>query len=235
MGAGARSTETMSEMPTIKTRGRPLRDLTGAKFGRWIVRGRAPKPPGNGHPIWFCDCECGTRGRVVDGNELRSCRSLSCGCIPLERRRTQGGLTKTQRLLYSRWNMAIRRCHDPECPGYEHYGGRGIVVCPGWRNSFVKFFQWAVANGWDPALELDRVDNDGPYSPENCRFTTRRVNSLNRRKTVRLSMGGVTIPLVVAAEAVGLNTATVYNRRKRGWPEGTWLSPAQEGWKEAVR
>jgi len=75
-----------------------------------------------------------------------------------------------------------RRCYDPWHRSYHRYGGRGIFICGEWLCDFHSFRDWAITSGFDPALQLDRIDNNGPYSPENCRFVTHRVNCLNRPK-----------------------------------------------------
>jgi len=84
--------------------------------------------------------------------------------------------------LYRVWlNMRIR-CYNPNAPGYQYYGGRGIRVWIRWKGSFVSFYKWAMNNGWKEGLQIDRRDNDGNYHPDNCRFVTAKVNSNNKRK-----------------------------------------------------
>lgn len=85
----------------------------------------------------------------------------------------------------------LRRCEDAKAANYERYGGRGISVCEEWH-TFVKFYSWALENGYDPGLQLDRIDNDGPYSPDNCRFQTLQQNSNNRRSSKYVTAFGET-------------------------------------------
>lgn len=85
--------------------------------------------------------------------------------------------------LYQTLNNMINRCHNPNKDGYKYYGGRGIVVCPEWRFDRRAFVTWGLINGWRPGLQIDRIDNDGPYSPENCRFVTHKENVRNSRAT----------------------------------------------------
>ena len=99
----------------------------------------------------------------------------------------------------------INRCTNPECEAYPDYGGRGIDVCSEWAdtiNGADVFADWALSNGWKPGLEIDRVDNDFGYSPENCRWTTRVANSLNRRSNVSYS---IELPSTILRRLTGLN------------------------------
>jgi len=96
-------------------------------------------------------------------------------------------MSKTHQLsghrLYHVWQGAKNRCYNPNEPRFADYGGRGIVVCASWRDDFPKFLRWALRHGWEPELQMDRRNNDGNYSPRNCRFVTVRVNSQNKRTT----------------------------------------------------
>lgn len=83
--------------------------------------------------------------------------------------------------LYSVWRGMRNRCHDPKAQNYRFYGARGITVCDEWRNSFPTFREWALANGFEPGLQLDRRDNEEGYSPDNCKWTIRLHNLRNRR------------------------------------------------------
>ena len=83
--------------------------------------------------------------------------------------------------LYRLWKNIKSRCYNPNFAKYEDYGGRGIRVSIKWKDNFVRFYNWAMANGWEEGLEIDREDNDGNYHPDNCRFVTHQVNCNNRR------------------------------------------------------
>lgn len=132
---------------------------------------------------------CPSCGSVVERMMRNGARDLSCGC---SRYAFSGdsnathGLTRNGQMhpLYAVANAMIERCHNPNSDGYERYGGRGITVCAEWRRDRAAFVSWALANGYRPGLQVDRENNDGPYSPANCRFVTRKVNCRNRRSTV---------------------------------------------------
>lgn len=134
-------------------------------------------------------CDCGAACCIESHNLFSS--TQSCGCMKRERishlNRSHGD---SSHKLYDVRFAAIRRCHCQKDTAYSHYGARGISVCDEWRRSFVAFRDWALANGWKDGLSLDRIDNDGPYSPENCRFVTHKQNCNNRRSTNIISAFG---------------------------------------------
>lgn len=126
--------------------------------------------------------------------------------------------------LYGVWRSMIARCHRATHPNFGLYGGRGIVVCEEWRASSRAFVAWAIRAGWQAGLQIDREDNNGPYSPGNCRFVTGSVNTLNRRVTRRTSDGR---PLYAVARDAGISPETVVSRLKRGWsPDEAVAVPA---------
>ena len=144
-------------------------DLTGQRFVRWLVLERAANDK-QGGTRWLCRCECG-REKIVQGGSLRNGSSRMCRhCGPIKH-----GLTGTK--LYKIWKGIIARCENLNDIGYKRYGGRGISVCPEWRNDPAAFINWALANGYKEGLTIDRVDNNGGYGPDNCQFITRSENT----------------------------------------------------------
>lgn len=147
-------------------------------------------PEGNTFLRHFkCKCECGNY-TVVSLRHLRRTKepTTSCGCLRLDNVIKK---CKTHGLryhpLYNVYYGMRYRCYNEKSEAYERYGGRGITVCKRWmqkRKGFIKFYEWAIEKGWKEGLELDRKNNDGRYSPENCRFVTPEVNSNNRRDNV---------------------------------------------------
>lgn len=110
----------------------------------------------------------------------------------------------------------IGRCENPNREKYKDYGGRGIKVCSEWHQAN-NFVLWALSNGYKKGLQIDRIDNNGDYCPENCRFTTPKENSRNRRNTKRLTINGETKTVVEWCEQLGLSQYTVYDWiRKKG-------------------
>lgn len=115
--------------------------------------------------------------------------------------------------LYDVWNSMRQRCHNPGHPSFRNYGGRGIFVCDEWRVSRLAFVAWAIKSGWQRGLQIDRRDNNGPYSPGNCRFVTRKRNKRNCRNTVRGPDGSA---LADHAERLGMTRSALHDRVRRG-------------------
>lgn len=165
-----------------------LVDLTGQRFGQITVLGRTQNhicASGQQKTAWRCLCVCGKEFVATSGN-LRNGHYESCGCLVAKRmsaigqKRKTHGESKTR--LYRIWAGMKDRCENPHNIKYSIYGGKGIKVCPEWLNSFDKFRDWAVANGYADNLTIDRIDSNGNYDPSNCRWETYSVQNKNRNK-----------------------------------------------------
>ena len=118
--------------------------------------------------------------------------------------------------LHHEWSNMITRCTNPNREQWMDYGGRGITVCNEWRHDAAAFIHWALANGWQPGLTIERIDNDGGYFPDNCTWTTRDAQNRNRRSTIKVTWNGKTQCIMDWCNELGLNHFTVYKRMKRG-------------------
>lgn len=162
-----------------------LCNLTGQRFGRLVVVRRSDRGY-RGGTIWECRCDCGAVTHVY-ANHLKSGVTQSCGCLARELSiSSKQRHCETGSRLYRVWACMKTRCYTPSNTSYERYGGRGIGVCDEWRNSYEAFRDWAYANGYNPEAKrgectIDRIDVNGDYSPDNCRWVSNSVQQRNKR------------------------------------------------------
>lgn len=186
------------------------KDLIGERFGRLVVTGRADDLSRK-NPRWNCICDCGVK-TVSQGGALRSGAQKSCGCLQREVA-TKHGMENT--LTYTTWAQMKSRCMNPKHRSYPGYGGRGITVCARW----MMFESFLEDMGEKPKgkYSIDRVDNNGGYCKENCRWTDSVTQNNNRRNTAYYTHEGKTQSLTLWARERGMPAATVKSRIRLGW------------------
>jgi hypothetical protein len=165
----------------------------------------------------LCKCDCGNTC-VVSLGHLRSGHTKSCGCLTRDFpviTFTKHGDSKSK--LYKMWTQMLQRCYNSNYHEYYNYGGRGINVCDSWSNYSV-FKEWALANGYSVGLQIDRINNYLGYSPDNCRWVTRKVNNRNRRNNRTLILNGECHLICEWVEITGIDNDTITKRIDRnGW------------------
>lgn len=197
-------------------------DLAGNRFGRLVVLARGPSIPK--HSIWICRCDCGAMVKVKGGN-LKSGSTKSCGCLHRELSSQRNGkhwlsadcTTAKDKNLYKLWGSMKKRCLNPKHPSWKDYGGRGIAVCSEWME-YLPFYEWAKSSGYKQGLSLDRIDVNGDYSPENCRWADYVQQANNRRNTPRVLFNGQMIPVSDLTKHLGILQGTVARRIRQGKP-----------------
>ncbi len=187
-------------------------DLTGIRFGRLTVIKRAPNNKG-GKTMWECVCDCG-KIRIVCASNLKRGVSTSCGCFRkelLSEKQTIHGDSNNAR-LYRIWKNMKSRCSCKSVSQYKDYGGRGISVCEEWKHNYTVFKQWSIANGYRDDLTIDRINNDGDYCPENCRWVSRSEQNLNKRNRCLLTYRNKTQTITEWSMELGIPIETLRDR-----------------------
>lgn len=195
-----------------------LLDLTGQRFGKLTVIEFAGHAP-NRKTLWKCKCDCGNE-TLVKTNALRSGATKSCGClVPVASGDTHRKHGMSESRLYRIWRGMKARCLNPNVLCFPNYGGRGITVCAEWTDSFDPFRDWALANGYRDNLTIDRIDVNGNYCPDNCRWVSMKTQCENRSNNNLLKLDGETQPVSVWAERIGVSADLLYSRKRKGWTD----------------
>lgn len=190
-----------------------LKDLTGQKFGRLTVIERAGSTKDN-HTTWLCGCECGNK-TVVPIHYLRSGNTKSCGCLKNEFAKIHG-MSDTR--IFRIWEHMKSRCYNKSNQKYSCYGERGIKVCDEWLNDFQAFYDWSMKNGYADNLSIDRIDVNGNYEPNNCRWADAKQQANNRTNSRYITYNGKTQTMSQWAEELGINRKTLECRiMKYNW------------------
>lgn len=198
-------------------------DITGTRFGRLVALKRVGS---DGHSaLWLCKCDCGNT-KIVTLPHLRQGLTRSCGCLfkdTTPERCAKSNIGARMRKhgdfgtrLYRIWAAMKRRCMNPHSRYFSNYGGRGIKVCLQWME-YEPFKKWALSNGYAQGLSIDRINVDGDYTSENCRWADPKTQQNNRRNNVKFSYKGRIYTVEDVSSLTGLKERTIRGRYERGW------------------
>lgn len=200
-------------------------DLVGQAFGELRVIRRAHS---NNGAYWLCQCSCGNT-TTVKGTALRYGSTKSCGCGSKAQARANCDKFRNRnhwvpeglrRKLKDAYRNMLARCYDPSNDRYENYGGRGIRVCDEWldpASGRLRFYRWCIENGVERELQIDRIDVNGNYCPENCRFVDAFIQANNTTRNRWLTYQGKTQTLADWARETGMAYGVLKHRVDRGW------------------
>lgn len=196
-------------------------EYIGQKYGRLTVVGFRWVEIGDVH-AWHWDCTCDCGGKVIGARprSVRNGTTRSCGCLKKEQdpknladaRRSHG---KTNTRLYGTWSKMKHRCNNQNDAAYKNYGGRGITVCKDWEESFEVFYDWAMKNGYNDTLTIERIDVEKGYCPENCCWITKEEQAKNKRNIRYVAVRGEKMPMKTACDLLGLPYKTIHLRVTR--------------------
>lgn len=185
------------------------KNIIGERFGILTVVSEIKERNKNGHILYNVKCDCGKEKQVL-GSSLRAGVSKSCNkCILLT---GSHGMWKSKE--FSIWGSMKDRCYNPNNPRYKNYGGRGIIVCDKWKNSFKDFY---LDMGNSNGLSIDRIDVNKNYTPENCRWSNHKTQANNRTNNKKITYKDKTMNISEWCEFLKIPTSTFNNRIIRGW------------------
>lgn len=196
------------------------KDVKEMKFGRLTATGNIEyrqKSDGCKTPFIECVCSCGNR-KFINYYSAKRGDTRSCGCLQQENRikmaTTHNG-SKTR--LYRIWRSLFERCNNPKCKEYKWYGAKGVKVCEEWTNNFTAFRDWALSHGYSDDLTIDRINHNGNYEPDNCRWADWITQQNNRSSNRFYTHKGTTKTIAEWARGYGIPESNLITRMRKGW------------------
>ena len=195
------------------------KDITGQKYGRLTAIKYVYTK--NKKAYWLCKCDCGNEV-IIAYSSLKSKNTKSCGCLKHEyAKKYYSNLNKTHGMtetnLYKKWLGIKTRCYNKGVHGYKNYGGRGIKVCDEWLHSFENFYDWAIYHGYSDGLTLERIDTNGNYEPDNCKWITNLEQQNNKRNNRYIQYGAEKHTIAEWSRLTGINKNTLRDRLNNNW------------------
>lgn len=206
--------------------GRTGNDLTGQRYGRLVALECCGTRTKRQNTIWLWQCDCGVQ-KEIESRAVVKGHTMSCGClfqenlIKLAERATTHGLSDHR--LYKIHHGMKQRCYNKNTKSYPRYGARGIVMEEPWLSNATSFIDWALKEGWKRGLHIDRIDNDGPYAPWNCRVVSCKVNANNTSRNKREMVFGREMTVSEAEDFYGIQNNKLYNKV---WKPGVTIENA---------
>lgn len=208
-------------------------DITGQKFNKLTAKKLVEiKKVKNGtRHYWLYKCDCGNE-IVLQKNNVSNNHTQSCGCY--QRQQTSKANT-THNLYYTRiykiYRSMLQRCFDSNVFAYKDYGGRGITVCDEWKNDFMNFYNWSMNNGYSNDLSIDRIDNNGNYCPDNCRWVNRKTQARNTRSNKYITYKGEKHCVSEWAEILKIDGKLLGERLRLRWSFDRAINTSPEVYK----
>lgn len=203
-----------------------MKDLTGLKFNsttvlefhhsEWVQEIKELRKKN----YWLCKCDCGEVFVRLSGLIKTSYGCKKCSINNRRKPKTswnKGLKTADKKVnrLKNIWYRMKDRCYNRKHSSYLYYGAKGIIVCQEWKDSFINFLEWSKANGYENPLTLDRKDGTKGYSPENCRWVTKKQQSNNRKDNIKILYNGLERTISEISELTGTKHTTIYNRYRK--------------------
>lgn len=192
------------------------RDITGQKFGKLtaIKLDHIKSYSTSTKRYWLCKCKCGNYS-IVEQGQLTRGKTKSCGCIQKEYFKTKHNLRNSK--IYETWSNIKKRCYNARSTRYKWYGAKNIKMCDEWKNDFKTFYDWSINNGYKEPLTIDRIDVNGNYEPNNCRWVDWKQQQQNKNSNINITYKNQTKCIAEWARIFNINRATLQWRIKQGW------------------
>ena len=201
------------------------KDLCGERFGKLLVE-KYLYTNKRRKAVWKCKCDCGNYIEVPS-ERLSTGNTRSCGCLHIESSRNNikraiekqtKYKTEAEKIIYKTFNGIMKRCYNKKCKAYKNYGERGIKVCEEWLKDNSLFYTWSLNNGWKKGLSIDRIDVNGNYEPNNCRWVSNLIQQNNKRNNKYLTFKGETHTEAEWSRILNIPLGTIADRIRRGYP-----------------